>query len=122
MLLGLHEDGKWRLPGGKQDPRDNIGLTTCPRLNAALREVIEETGLTLYTRIKFYYRFERENYDNSMYTAKLDKQVKLKPRDKFSQWKWFKVSEISTIDLNIWDKIPLERYAQDYRATKSGQS
>lgn len=122
MLLGLHEDGKWRLPGGKQDLRDDIGLTDCPRFNAALREMTEETGLTLYGRLKFYYTFDREGYKNSIYTAQLDKQVKLKPRDKFSQWKWFKISEISTINLNIWDKLPLERYAEDYRARGSRKS
>lgn len=122
ILLGLHEDGKWRLPGGKQDPNDDNGITKCPRFNAALREVTEETGLTLYDRLKLYYRFDREGYRTSMYTAQLDTQVKLKPRDKFSKWKWFKISEIDKIDLNIWDKIPLEKYAQDYRAAGSGQN
>jgi len=95
------------------------GPTECFRYNAALRELKEETGIVPKNKLVFFYNFERGEFYNSMYTLELEKQTKVKPQDKFSQWKWFKLSEIQNLNLNEWDQIPLKKYAEDQR-TKVG--
>ena len=88
VLLGKHNDGEWRLPGGKMELGEEFEQT-------AKRKIFEETGLNL-NRIKIICA-NNDKLKNGHWVSigALSEDFSEEPigkePDKVSAWEWFKI-------------------------------
>lgn len=96
FLLGKRKggtrDGSWCLPGGHLEEKENI-------LEAAKREVLEETGITL-NEVSFLHFINDPGNESGHYlhvnaiAHGVTQEAQLKEPNKFYEWSWFEVNKL----------------------------
>jgi len=93
ILLVQKADAKWNLPGGKVEPGEGP-------LEAALRELIEETGLSSES-LQFLGKNKFEQCAHHVFRAAFSSAVEAVAQNEIAECRWFSLAEL--------EKQPLKR-------------
>jgi 8-oxo-dGTP diphosphatase len=86
LLVGK-ESSRWSLPGGKADAREGL-------LEAALRELAEETGLRAL-RMRYLFNFTGMRTRHHVFAAHIDDGQTAVPCNEIARCRWVKVTDVS---------------------------
>lgn len=106
VLLGLHKDGFWRLPGGKAENSEEAVVTFT-------RETFEECGiLTNPFSLCFLMNQSVEQFDGTIFVSIRDYMPTpiVKEPDKFKAWAWFPASTLNEEIVNPHDAVPIRKF------------
>lgn len=97
LLIGLRNYTKdkwkdislWTVPGGRCDAGETLEATL-------RREVLEEVGISNFNIINYLGKYSgaKENDNVYVFKAETGQEPRLMEPEKFSEWKWCKLSEI----------------------------
>jgi 8-oxo-dGTP diphosphatase len=87
ILLVGKESARWSLPGGKADAREGL-------LEAALRELAEETGLRAL-RMRYLFNFTGVRTQHHVFAAQIDDEQTPVPGNEIARCRWVKVTDVS---------------------------
>jgi 8-oxo-dGTP diphosphatase len=107
ILFVRKRKAKWNLPGGRVEPNETP-------FQAALREMAEETGLSL---VHLLYLSEHEQDDVIHYLFETTQLISQEPqpRNEIADCRWFTIKELSKRNVNSAVKIILKRWAVEVR-------
>lgn len=105
ILFVRKRNAKWNLPGGRVE----LGETP---LQAAMREMAEETGL-MFDQLSYVSQYEEDNVIHFLFEAQRSGRQKPRPNNEIDACRWLNAKEASRRNVRAPIRSLLKRSASD---------
>lgn len=102
ILFVRKRKSKWNLPGGRVEAHETP-------LQAALREMAEETGVTL-EQLSYISQYEEDKVIHYLFETAVAVQQEPRPCNEIADCRWFTVQQLSKREVNGSIKALLKRF------------
>jgi 8-oxo-dGTP diphosphatase len=105
ILFVRKRNAKWNLPGGRVEQGETP-------LQAAVREMAEETGLTV-DQLSYVFEYEQDRVIHFLFEARRAGQRKPRPCNEIDDCRWFSANDLDKRNVRSSIRTLLKRCASD---------